>query len=81
MLDRKAQGTIVVDGNEVGQTLKCPHCQAIFEVVRGSGRRRGFCMNCMAPTCGDKKCCECLPWEKRFEEFESGKRKFLFDPE
>lgn len=39
-------------------------------------RRRGFCFNCMGPTCGRKECVtRCIPFEAKLEVAE-GKRKF-----
>lgn len=57
---------IIIDenGNEhQRECLKCVHCQQIWIVQRGSGKKRGFCMNCMGPTCGSKKCNTCIPLE------------------
>lgn len=49
----------------------CCHCQKICTVVPGSGKKRGFCMKCMKPTCGGPNCHRCVPFEKRLEEMES----------
>lgn len=64
------------DGNEYADTLQCCHCNSQFTVVKGSGKVRGFCTMCMGPTCG-AQCHECLPFMKRLEEFEKGKRATL----
>jgi hypothetical protein len=65
------------DGEECADTLQCPHCQAHFQVVPGSGRRRGFCMRCNAPHCGAKECFTCVPFEKKLELYEKGKIRDL----
>lgn len=70
--ERRSHGAFIVDGKEVGCTLQCPHCGAHFLSVRGSGKRRTFCMHCMAVTCGDPRCDPCKPLEKLLEEFERG---------
>ena len=60
------------DGIEEGETLSCVHCQYLWRVEPGSGRRRGFCMRCNGPTCGKRVCTEvCLPWERACELLES----------
>jgi len=43
------------------ECLKCVHCQHIWIVKRGSGRKRGWCLKCMGPTCGSQSCMECVP--------------------
>jgi hypothetical protein len=63
--ERKEHGAFIVDGVQVGTTLQCPHCGGHFLSVRGSGARRGFCMNCMAVTCGHPSCDACIPIEKK----------------
>ena len=58
---------IITDGSgrTNGSTLKCCHCGGHFEVVRGSGRKRGFCMKCMDVTCMEPACVtQCVPEEK-----------------
>lgn len=57
---------------EEAATLNCAHCQMIFRVQPGSGRRRGFCFKCNAVTCGKPRCERtCVPWEKFVERAES----------
>lgn len=72
----KPHGIVVVtdlDGNECQRdTLRCCHCQAVWVVKPGSGRRRGFCQKCMGPTCGAERCCECVPIERGLELVEKG---------
>ncbi len=69
----RADGNIIVDGNEVGETRQCPHCNAHFLSIRGSGSIRGYCMLCGKVTCGKPKCDSCVPFEKKLEEYEKGK--------
>lgn len=64
-------------GCQVADTVMCVHCGRHWIWRQGSGKRRGFCMNCMGITCGNQKCVECLPIEKRMTLFETGKRKSL----
>lgn len=66
---RKPSGHIFIDGSQVADTLQCVHCQAHFVVVKGSGKKRGFCRNCMGPTCGPQ-CHVCKPAEQQLEDFE-----------
>lgn len=60
----------------VTDCVQCVHCQAVMRIVKGSGRKRGFCMKCHGPTCGTEECQKCVPVEagleaeeKRFAEF------------
>lgn len=71
------KGAIIVDGQEVGETLQCVHCAMHWQTVKGSGRSRGFCMHCFGTTCGAKACDPCIPFEKRLEDYEKYKRAFL----
>lgn len=63
----RVSGGIIVDGRQVGDTLQCCHCNMHWEVVKGSGRRRGYCMSCGRPTCGKPSCDPCVPFEKKLE--------------
>jgi len=54
-------------------TVMCCHCGMHYTVVPGSGRRRGFCFKCMAPTCGGPSCDQCFTVEQRLG-FIEGKR-------
>lgn len=74
---RKPGGTMIIGTTEVADTIQCCHCNAHFIMERGSGKRRGWCMNCVAMHCGAQKCCECLPFEKRLDLYEQGKLKIL----
>lgn len=72
---RRPSGTIII-ASEAGElthdTLQCCHCGQHWAVVKGSGRKRGFCMKCMRPTCGCQACDSCTPYEKRIEQIERG---------
>jgi hypothetical protein len=58
-------------------TLQCCHCQRIWVVQPGSGKRRGFCLKCNQVTCGSEACGECVPFEKKIELYEAGKIRTL----
>lgn len=69
--ERRAKGVFIVDGKEVADTLQCCHCNAHFMSVRGSGKKRSFCMNCGDVTCGGPNCIDrCIPFEKKLELIE-----------
>lgn len=70
---RKPSGTILFDSGQCADTVQCVHCHRHWVVIRGSGRKRGFCMNCGGVTCGSDKCHQCIPREKRIALFEQGK--------
>jgi hypothetical protein len=53
-----------------GDTLRCCHCGAHWVPIKGSGRKRGFCMKCMDVTCGSFQCMECLPHDKMLDLIE-----------
>lgn len=78
----RSHGTILIADpdrpHEVQRdTLQCCHCQRVWVVHPGSGRRRGFCLKCNGPTCGAESCGECVPIGKRIELFEQGLRASL----
>ena len=58
-------------------TLQCVHCGMHWKVQRGSGKKRGFCTNCMGPTCGQHKCDPCYPQEKQLDDAEKYGQIFL----
>jgi hypothetical protein len=64
---RRAAGVAVVNGQEMADTLQCPHCAKHFWLVKGSKKKRHFCMGCMAPTCNEAACRTCVPWQKKLE--------------
>lgn len=66
---RQPSGFVFVDGKQVADTLQCVHCQAHFIVVKGSGRKRGFCHRCMGPTCSPQ-CAACYPAQQQLEDEE-----------
>lgn len=69
----RAHGAVIVDGSEVASTLQCCHCGGHFVSIRGSGKRRGFCLRCMAVTCGQAQCDVCLPFERQLEMMEGAR--------
>jgi hypothetical protein len=68
--ERKPDGVIIVDGKEVAHTLQCCHCNAHFASVRGSGKKRGFCVRCHHVTCGKLECDVCIPFEEKLARME-----------
>lgn len=63
----KPSGHIILDGNQVADTIQCVHCGRHWVPIKGSGRVRGFCMKCNGMVCGRKTCHTCIPSEKRLE--------------
>lgn len=64
----------VIDGDGLAreiESVQCCHCGGHFLLTPGSGRVRGFCMNCQGPVCGPQ-CERCLPTEKLLECLEKG---------
>jgi len=72
---RPAGHVIMVDPGGVelmADTLQCVHCGAHWIVKPGSGRKRGFCLKCMGPTCGSPRCeHSCNPVEAQIEAMEA----------
>ena len=66
---RRPAGHILLDDKEVADTAQCVHCAAHFIVKKGSGKKRGYCMNCAGVVCGPQ-CAECVPYEKKLEAIE-----------
>lgn len=54
------------------KTLQCVHCGGHFPCQPGSGKIRGFCMNCNGPVCGPG-CAECVPVEQLLENYEQNR--------
>lgn len=54
------------------KTLCCCHCGGHWFPQPGSGRVRGWCMNCNGPVCGPG-CAECVPVEQLLENYEKGR--------
>ena len=72
---RRPAGYIQVTGplgvEEEGETVQCVHCEMHWKIVPGSGRKRGYCLNCDGLTCGKQACeTKCVPAEKMIEEME-----------
>ncbi len=53
-------------------TLQCVHCGGQWIPKPGSGRVRGFCMNCNGPICGHG-CHECVPVDLYLTNLEKGR--------
>jgi hypothetical protein len=70
-------GAIIIDGVQVADTLQCCHGGEHWIVRKGSGIKRGWCMNCNKPTCGLPKCDPCVPFDKKLTLFEKGLIKAL----
>jgi hypothetical protein len=58
-------------------TYKCVHCGRQFTVIRGSGKMRGFCQPCGGVTCGQPRCFDHFPFEKRLDLVEAGKMPLI----
>jgi ribosomal protein S27AE len=71
--ERNAHAAITVDGVEIAHSMQCPHCGNHFVSIRGSGKRRVWCGQCAAVTCGDPSCDAHIPFEARLDHAE-GKR-------
>jgi hypothetical protein len=60
--------------NEEWFTVTCCHCNGIFIVRPGSGKKRDWCFMCGASTCGNAPCNPalngCTPFEKKLEAYE-----------
>lgn len=70
----REDGALIVDGAQIASTQMCCHCGGHFQMVKGSGKRRGFCMKCMKITCGAPECDPCIPLEARLEIMEGNQR-------
>lgn len=73
---RRPKGYIIITDPDAStieaDTLQCAHCQKHWRVIPGSGRQRGYCLNCDGPTCGKEKCeTTCIPFEKAIEASEA----------
>jgi len=73
----KIAGGILCDDHQIADTKQCVHCGRHWQWEHGSGKVRGYCMNCGGITCGNKRCHKCIPWEKKLELYEKGKLKTL----
>lgn len=59
---------------QIQDTVQCKHCGRHWIWIPGSGRRRGWCMNCNGFTCGSDLCDVCVPNEQLLENIEQGRR-------
>lgn len=53
-------------------TVQCCHCGGHFVRQPGSGKVRGWCMNCSGHVCGPG-CAACVPAEQMLENMEQGR--------
>lgn len=58
---RQPNGEIIYTDRTTGReakfyTAQCIHCGLMWIVQPGSGRKRGYCMNCRGMLCGDQVC-------------------------
>ena len=65
--EHKPDGAVIVEGREVAHTLQCVHCGKHWVSIKGSGKIRGFCLNCKGVTCGAESCDPCIPFEKKLD--------------
>lgn len=68
--ERKPSGIILVNDVEVAATLQCCHCGKHFVSIKGSGKRRGWCLRCNKITCGNPACDPCIPFEEKLNIME-----------
>jgi hypothetical protein len=61
------------DRIQIQETVRCCHCGKQWVWIKGSGRKRGFCLRCKGITCGGEKCDKCVPFEQQLENCESGR--------
>lgn len=60
----------IIIAHEMGKVdewdcVQCVHCTGAIKIEAGSGKKRGFCMKCMGPTCGQPDCeSGCRPAKK-----------------
>ena len=72
----RRHGVIVIDGKERAATLQCVHCNCHFTYRKNRGD--WVCLRCNGAVCGRQACVvECTPFEKKLDEYESGKRPAL----
>lgn len=72
-------GYIVIDDPDVGvqeyDTYQCCHRGEHFQREVGKGPP-AICLNCMQPTCGEKKCDPCIPQEAWLEAKEGTRQQW-----
>lgn len=55
-----------LNGNtKIVEMMQCVHCQVMWVLKPGSGRKRGWCTKCGGVTCGQEDCDTCVPLLKR----------------
>jgi hypothetical protein len=69
---RKPHGALILEGQQVADTLTCCHCGKMWIPIKGSGKLRGFCTKCGDVTCGLECQGLCIPMEKRLDLYEKG---------
>lgn len=76
--DRHLGGYVIIanaEGPDVEyDTYQCCHCNAHFQREVGKGPK-AMCLMCNDPTCGEKACNPCIPFEAKLEAME-GRRRF-----
>jgi len=79
-VSKKVSGYVIIthpDYKHELETRQCVHCGKHWVYQPGSGRKRGFCLACHGITCGSRVCDEHIPFEKKVEDYEKGKRLIL----
>lgn len=71
---RRPGGTICIDGNEAANTCQCAHCGMHWIVVKGSGKKRGWCPTCGGVTCGKRGCLPCVSFQHKLDLQEKAAR-------
>ena len=75
---RQESGAIIVDGQHIASTQQCVHCGNHERIIRGSGKKRGWCGLCNGFVCGRQHCMQhCVPFEARIEYEEAANQKRL----
>ncbi len=74
--ERNPHGAIIVDGVVVADSLSCPHCNAHFLSVKGSGVQRSWCPRCHAVCCGREECMVCIPFEAKLDFVEGTRSRY-----
>jgi hypothetical protein len=76
----RPHGTLITfdcDGPEQEHdTVQCCHCGRHWIFVAGSGKKRGFCVQCNGITCGNPVCDRCVPIEQQIENMEKHRDPF-----
>ena len=66
---RKPAGHVLIDGQQVADTIQCVHCGMHWVMLRGvEATLPRYCSKCDGLVCPNKpECTECVPAEKRLE--------------